>query len=439
MTIQPKIKNAYENIVNACNSRLQELYPQGIPEFVSNRYKKELEYIQSSKFLDDFELLRLFYNEARKSSQPIMLRSTLTSSYVVFLLSQSLLNPLPAHYYCPNCGHFEIIKTKLFGMDIPDEFCPHCNSSMHADGFNLYAEFAGGLQGRRELSFDYNVPAEFYPFAKRILQETYPNNVIAPIGISERLPDTKIAVFPAGFIILPEGATIEDYPEMISYLEDGELCVSGDWREMRLNFHRILMFHDLNLDKLLQLQRKTGVYANEITAKKLCNLNWKDIVNTTMLNTASSHMFQTLKPKNYYDMVCLEAAGHNTYTNDDYSPHREYPYDTYKAFENPAFQKYPCYTRDDFCDTLVDLGYPWEKAFEIAECIKFGKQNSTAQKNIDLFASLQLPEGFLEVAKIYQYLFPRSHCIEYTLTFAKIAYYSKINSRIFSKIIYNSK
>ena len=100
----PHISNAFEHIKNACDQRLAALYPVKIPEMVMSRYTKELSYLKESEYLDEFEIFRLLSAEAKKSSQFILLRGTDTGSYITYLLGNSLMNPLPAHYYCPNCG-----------------------------------------------------------------------------------------------------------------------------------------------------------------------------------------------------------------------------------------------------------------------------------------------------------------------------------------------
>lgn len=82
------------------------------------------------------------------------------------------------------------------------------------------------------------------------------------------------------------------------------------------------------------------------------------------------------------------------------------------------------------------MGFDLEKAFEIAEFIRKGKQNSSNQTFIDQFASFELPNEFESVAKEYLYLFPRCHCAEYVLMYAKLGFYAKKNSRAFSKIVF---
>lgn len=437
----PKIPNAFENIKIACEQRLSELYPYGVPELVTTRYQKELEFLKNSEYLDDFEILRCLQNEAAKCSQFLSIRGTTTNSYIVYLLSRSLLNPLPTHYYCPSCGYFEIVDTKLFGIDLPDSKCPKCQHNLIADGFNLSSEMVWGIGGKKIMSFDYNISREFFPFAKRILQSLYPNNVIAPLGLFNRPPSEKdIEIAQSGFLILPDGQTIDDYPEMIAYLEDGELCLSGNILEVKENYlKRVLLLQHRCVEQLIALQRKTGLYANEITLQNLRTINWNDINNTTALTKAESFLYHDLKPKTFYHMSSYMSACHNSYSNNECSPYDGKYYSIPDLFRIPEFEKYPCYTRDDFFDELLKMNLDLEKAFEISELIRKGIPSNKSSKHLEKFESFDLPEEFKTVAKQYRYLFPRSHTTEYLLLYARLAFYAKIDSRIFSKIIYKQK
>lgn len=108
----------------------------------------------------------------------------------------------------------------------------------------------------------------------------------------------------------------------------------------------------------------------------------------------------------------------------------------YTLIKTEAFQKYPCYAREDFFEFLVDAGVEKNLAFDVSERIRKGHTHSG--KNLrESFYALSIPEDFKEIAGYYLYLFPRAHCIEYLLTYAQSAYYAKINSRAFSKIMFH--
>ena len=126
----PAIENALQNIQAACEKRLSKLYPAGIPEDIDSRYQQELSYLKKSPLIDDFEIFRRLCLEAEKSSNLIHARGTIPGSFLCFLLGNNSLNPLPVHYYCPDCGHYEKVMTHLFGIDLPPKKCPHSNSTM---------------------------------------------------------------------------------------------------------------------------------------------------------------------------------------------------------------------------------------------------------------------------------------------------------------------
>lgn len=440
----PHIENAFSNIKAACNSKLSLLYPTGIPEAVQHRYEQELSFLKNSKWLDDFELFRLMSIEAKKSSTIISMRGTITGSFIYYLLGNNCFNPLPVYYYCPECGYFEQVQTHLFGIDLPQKNCPACGKPVFADGFNITSESVWGIDGKKIIDFDYNVNAEFLPFARRVLTSLYPDNEVVPWGMFQMAPYNSpfysepqtIGVELIGYAVLPGSNTVQDYSDLISYLENGDLCVTGSGWDLENSLIKPVRLHSLDyLDYLLSLQRTIGIYANEITTHDLRDITWSNIYNTTILNPTESSFFHALKPKTYRDMAAIESSSHSTFSwqeldQKDFSKYKQ-------MISSDAFKKYPCFTRDDFFDYLVDSGIERELAFDVSERIWKGRSNSPRHK--EEFNSLPIPEEIKEVARNYMYVFPRSHCVEYVLIFARLAYYAKIDSRAFSKIVFKKK
>ena len=62
----PPIKNALENIMEACERNLSHLYPAGIPTEIRTRYEQELSFLKISGHTDDFEIYRHLSEEATK-------------------------------------------------------------------------------------------------------------------------------------------------------------------------------------------------------------------------------------------------------------------------------------------------------------------------------------------------------------------------------------
>ncbi len=432
----PHISNAFDHIKEACDKKISTLYPIKVPETVIARYNQELAYLKESEYLDEFEIFRLLSNEARKSSQFIVLRGTDTGSYITYLLGNSLMNPLPAHYYCPNCGHFETVNTSLFGIDLPETTCPNCKAIMIADGFNISIESAWGLDGKKIMSFEYNISEEFRPFAKRVLEALYPCNEIVPLGSLNKDSDKQVITMEqSGFLVLPAEQTINDYTEMHGYLEDGDLCLTGNaWNIREHNMRRILLLGFNIENNIVIMQRKTGIYINDISLKELRSITWNDLINTTALNDTESSLYRELKPKTFSEMTKIYGCSHDTFKSVELSVF-DNSWNLLQLMKQSEFVEFPCFTRDDIFDTAISLGLDNTVAFKLSELVRKGKAGRTP----DALDEFNLPTSFKEMAQECLYLFPRAHCASILLTYAILAYYMKKDSRSFSRLVYKKK
>lgn len=436
----PHIKNAYENVKEACEKRLAELYPAGIPNLVKERYEKELGYLEHSESQDDFEIFRLLREEGNRTSQYIFLRGTISSSFLVYLLDCSGPNPLPPHYYCKKCGHMEMVDTPLFGIDLPEIKCPVCGESLTGDGFHLHEEFVWGIDGKREAYFNYGISSDFLPFAKRVLEKLYPENSVVSYG-NERMFNViigeigdKLGVVHSGYVILPEGREMEDYPEVMTYLENGEPCLSASsiYLVNDCGAKIIKLTPTVGIEKMMELQKKSGLYACEIGIQELKRFTYYDLINSKELLPMENNVFIHESPKSYYAMSNFCAAVYNSYADVDVDRYSEI--DIWelkeKVLDKQEFQRYACYTREGFYETLMECGLERKEAFQTSELIRKGKARREPE-----FEKLLIPEELKNIAKMSLYVFPRSLMIEYLLLAARLTYYMKWNSRIYSSVI----
>ena len=438
----PHIKNAFENVKQACEKNLKKYYPVGIPDMVKERYEKELEYLKKSEAQDDFEIFRRLREEGERTSQYMMLRGTIGGSFLLYLLDGSRPNPMPAHYYCRKCGHMEIVNTGMFGIDLPEIECPICGEKITGDGFGIRIETVWGATGEKELYFEYDISSEFLPFAKRVLEKLYPDNEVVNYGVESirsasygvRGMNREVEVKPYGFAILPEGRTMKDYPEFVTYLEDGEPCLGGArYLLEESGVKSVKMFPLFWIEHLMELQRRSGIYACEVGIQELRGMTCYDLKNSRELFTDENELFTQKVPQNYCAMANCYAAAYNSYSGLDMSMDG-WVWGLREVLESSDFQKYPCYTRDDFFEQLMNCGIERGEAYRFSEIIRKGR----AGKDTD-FAVLTIPESLKNIAKMYLYVSSKAHVVERLLIVARLAYYMKWNSRVYSAVVRKKK
>ena len=149
-------------------------------------------------------------------------------------------------------------------------------------------------------------------------------------------------------------------------------------------------------------------------------------------------LFHELKPKTFKDMVALDSSSHNSFSWNKIGSGKINLYHFQQMISSESFKKYPCFTREDFFDYLLESNIERSLAFDASECIRKGFACSVGERK-ERFDALEIPDEIKEVAGNYLYLFPRAHGIEYILLYAELAYYAKIDSRAFSKIIFKKK
>lgn len=438
----PHIKNAFENVKHACEKNLKKQYPGGIPEMVKERYEKELEYLKKSKFQDDFEIFRRLQEEGERTSQYIMPKGTVGGSFLLYLLDDSRPNPMPAHYYCRKCGHMEIVNTGMFGIDLPEIECPVCGEKVTGDGFGIHIEAIWGVAGEKTIYFEYGISSEFLPFAKRALERLYPDSEVVNYGVANVRSEfygvigrNRLAgVKPYGFAILPKARTMKDYPEFVAYLEDGEQCLSGAEIFLEESGVKVVKLSPLlRIEHLMELQRRSGLYACEVGIPELRGMTCYDFMNSRELFTKENDLFMQKLPQNFRAMANCCALAYNSYKCLDESKDGWF-WELEEVLESLDFQEYPCYTWDDFFEQLMNCGIERAEAYRFSEIIRKG----VVEYNID-FAALTIPEGLKNVAKMYVYVSPKAQVVERLLIVARLTYYMKWNSRVYSMVVRKKK
>lgn len=117
---------------------LTEKYGQDPGLVLHQRTNEEWEAIQRCGMIVDvaalYELSALF----KKNRCPYLIHGNPGSSFILYLLGITTGNPLPAHYYCPECKSVKWEFDYKDGFDLPQNAtCPDDHEPLIPDGHNI--------------------------------------------------------------------------------------------------------------------------------------------------------------------------------------------------------------------------------------------------------------------------------------------------------------
>lgn len=402
-----------------CEKRLAEEYSAGVPREVRARYEKELTFLEGSKYVEYFGLYQLLARTAHENGFPIYGRGTLMGSLLYFLLGHGRFNPMPAHYYCPCCGHCEFVREHSFGVDLPEKTCPKCGRKIYADGYDLPVESVWGIDGKKTIAFDFNIAKAFRPIAAKVLRECYPDrDIVIKGGFAFRWNEEEEYLLPAGYIVLPKGKSAKTFTQFLQYLDNGEACLLGNPLRMEAMGMKVITLIDhICIDRLCELGSRRGK-VDEIKLEDLKRLNWRDIIENAELSDTARQLFAEYKPKSFREMVNLETFSHAAFAEGG-ADAVEIPEKCLEILRSADFRRHPCYTREDFFELLLEDGVDKEIAFDAMEIFRKGWFSNFDK--IEKCNDLGLQGEYENLARKFCYVFPRAHGVEYMLMYARLA------------------
>lgn len=279
-----------------CEDALRELYPAGIPNEVSLRLEREINcLLQKPDYIDNFLLFKELSHAVKRTCGKLYLTGTITNSILIYLLGDHELNPMPAHYYCPNCGYYHEEPQAVVGLDLPERNCPHCRSVLRRDGFSLREEYV--WKASSEMTFEYRMTSRVIPLARKVIERHYAGQHRHTALLGWQNSD-QLEV--SGMVILPAGKGLADYQEYVGITQDGKECLCYDWRLFeRENLKKILLLRLNLLDILDKVQWETGTLADGITPEDLYDVSCQDILNTSVLEQGNSLRYSYRGPRHF--------------------------------------------------------------------------------------------------------------------------------------------
>ena len=124
-------------IMNKVMQRAEELYGKNMPLRIRNRIKTEEMLMVNEEKILWLGFLGELHTRFLENGAYFDLRGARTGeSFIGWLLGGTNANPLPPHYYCPQCKRVEFVSGIKCGIDLPDKMC-NCGHVYNKDGFGL--------------------------------------------------------------------------------------------------------------------------------------------------------------------------------------------------------------------------------------------------------------------------------------------------------------
>ena len=476
----PIFENSKQIIRDISYGKAHEIYGEELPTIVKERLDAELNGIINGGFDAIYLIAQKLVKHSNDDGYYVGSRGSVGSSFAATMLGITEVNPLPAHYVCPNCkkSYFTDSDGKMYnltfasGYDLPDRKC-ECGFMMHKDGHDMpFATFLGFNADKVpdiDLNFSGDYQAKAHEYTKVLFGEeyVYRAGTIGTVadktafgfvkgyfedrGITnvKNLEIERLAIgvtgckrttgqHPGGIVVVPNYKDVFDFTPYQYPADDP----TSAWATTHFNYHDIescllkldILGHD-NPTIFKYLEDTTGVLMKDIPMddKKVMSL----FTSTEALNaTPEAIGCQTgalalpeftkfvmtivdeTKPTTFAELVKISGLSHGT---DVWNGNAQ---DIVRNNIVPFKEVIGC--RDDIMVYLMNHGVEPLTSFKIMEFVRKGKASKDKAKWLEyekLLKDLNIPSWFIESCSKIKYMFPKAHATAYVSAAYKIAWF----------------
>jgi len=484
----PKIEDSENIVKNLVYEKAKSLYGENLPELIQTRLERELNGIIGGHYDVIYLIAQKLVKKSNDDGYIVGSRGSVGSSLVATMLGITEVNPLPAHYVCPNCHKtlFELDGKILAhdypsGYDLPDRVC-ECGVKMHKEGQDIPFETFLGFNADKvpdiDLNFSSIYQAEAHEYTKVLFGEDYVyragtvgtvaektafgfvRGYFEDKGITnvrsaeiERLAAGCTGVkrttgqHPGGIVVVPGYMDVFDFTPFQYPAED----TSSRWRTTQFEYHSIednllkldiLGHDDPTMLKFLMDKSKMKIEDIPMDDKNVFSLfSTPKALGVTpeaiMCETGSLglpetgtnfviNMLTETKPSTFGELVKVSGLSHGT---------NVWANNAQELIKNnvvPFKEVIGC--RDDIMVNLMAWGMEPLDAFKIMEFVRKGKAKKDPEtwKNwASKMKEKNIPDWYIESCRRIEYMFPKAHATAYIMMCCRVAWY-----KVYKPILY---
>lgn len=468
----------------AVKSLLREHIQRDTAEIEADELEKQVKKKLGGIIGGGFDVIYLIAQKLVKHSNDdgylVGSRGSVGSSFVATMMGITEVNPLPAHYMCPNCKHsiFELDGKPLgadysSGFDLPDYNCPKCNTKMIKDGNDMpFATFLGFNADKVpdiDLNFSDLNQADAHEYTKVLfgVDNVYRAGTIGTVadktafgyvkgycedrGLTMRTAEVErlaagctgvkrtTGQHPGGIVVIPGYMDVFDFTPFQYPADDP----TSPWRTTHFDYHAIdedvLKLDILGHSDPTQLRMIQDLSGMDVTKVPLDDKPTMDIflspeplgvTKEQILNETGTlgipefgtnftiGMLVDTKPKTFAELIKISGLSHGT---DVWLGNAQ---DLIRNKIVPFKNVIGC--RDDIMVYLMYHGLKPLRAFKIMEFVRKGKASKDPATWADMEAEMKeagIEEWFIKSCQKIKYMFPKAHATAYVTSAFRIAYF----------------